>query len=381
MPYHQLNSDALRPGDVILEAGTGKIPSLIRLFDRGELSARGKLFYHVLVYTAMSFVMEATREGVRSIPAARIITNDIGDFRVLRHPEFPEGIKDTRWNEFVDKSLFFYLNLEHDKEYNYLGAIATKLGFLRRSATTDHDSFFCSQLVAEGYRRVGVKLFKHSVNPEAVTPSMFLSDNCLLKPVNYNCFVRLPNYSWIGLFAQRRYDVIKHEPIPLLQLSHDAVRRMIATFGPRLDGLTKQIGKKQTIRTPQDLYLTLTFPDLPDADSVSDGLVEFMERHFPKKEIDAKIEMTKKVYEEIANLDDRKGKALLVRTLRRDIKAIEQLIVIFEMQQIHFTHEKLPQPLKWRSIHDWLQNTLGQQLIVERDFLTWRKVMLDRLTQ
>src|ERR1700733_15957746 len=121
-------------------------------------------------------------------------------------------------------------------------------------------------------------------------------------------------------------------------------RKMVYIFRPRVDRLTNSIGKQQTVRTPQELYLTLTFPDLPDADSLSDELVEFMELNFPRQQINDKIDISKNVIEEMISLGDPEITTMIVGTLQRDITAIEQLIPILEMQQDCFTREKLPPP-------------------------------------
>jgi hypothetical protein len=195
--------------------------------------------------------------------------------------------------------MFRALHSEANKPYNWWGALATKLPFLKGSA----NSFFCSELVAEGYRRLGIPIFNRSIAPADVTPNMFLSNDCLLKPVA-NCFHALPDRSWIAEFAQKRYDVMKREPVPLAQVMHELAKKIVKAFGPRVDALTRSINKKQTIASLQDLYLTLTFPDLPDGDRVSDELVEFMEINFPAKEIADYMQLSKNSLEAGISLND-----------------------------------------------------------------------------
>jgi hypothetical protein len=273
-----------------------------------------------------------------------------------------------------EKLMFLVLHAEANKPYNWWGALATKLPFLKGGT----DSFFCSQLVAEGYRRLGISIFKQNVAPADVTPNMFLSDECLLKPV-VNCFHALPDRPWIAEFARNRYDVMKDEPVPLAQITHERARKIVETFGPRVDALTLSINKKQHITSPQDLYMTLTFPDLPDGDRVSNELVEFLEINYPAKEIADYLELTKNSFEAGISLNDPDVTSIIVKTLRKDIAAVEQLL-----PQIQASAQMMksfpPPPLKRRSIHDWLAKSLVQSVATEISFLQWRKALLARLT-
>jgi hypothetical protein len=227
------------------------------------------------------------------------------------------------------------------------------------------------------YRRLGIAIFKHPVAPEDVTPNMFLSDACLLKPV-LNCFHALPDRPWIAEFARNRYDVMKDEPVPLAKITHERSRKIVETFGPRVDALTRSINKKQHITSPQDLYLTLTFPDLPDGDTVSDELVEFMEINYPAKEIAEFMELSKNSLEAGISLNDPDVTAMIVNTLRKDIAADEQL-----QPQIEASAQMMksfpPPPLKRRSIHDWLAKTLMASVSTQVSDLQWKKALLARL--
>ena len=325
MPYHQLNANVLRPGDVILEAGAGMVAWLIKRFDRGKLSTSGKVFYHVLLYTGMQFVTEATREGVRSFDAGRIITKNPSDFLVLRHPKLSG---ETTISPDLERSFRFVMQDVQNEWYNLRGAISTKLSFIRRNKSAVDNSYFCSQLVAEFFERIGLKIFKDTICPELITPSMFISDNCILQPVNDDCFVILPDHpGW--RYALRRYYLIKTEPFAIQQRTHKLARKMIKLFGPRVEGLLKKIGKEQTIRTPSDLYVALMLPDLPEADLISDQLVEFLEMNGLDLEIAVQTEMKKKAFEELASVVGKPWwKAMLVRWLCRSIKGSKQFIPV-----------------------------------------------------
>jgi hypothetical protein len=158
--YYQLNSEKLRSGDVILEAGTGLGSKIIKLVDRGENAAKYGKFSHVFVYVDMNAIMEAD-EGVRMILASRVITETPDKFLVLRHPAYPSGIEHPEWAAFTKNLMFMALQPEVNKPYNWWGMLATKLTFLKGR----RNAFFCSQLMAmrtDGNHRYSVTKNKRS---------------------------------------------------------------------------------------------------------------------------------------------------------------------------------------------------------------------------
>jgi len=222
MTYYQLDSEKLEPGDVILEAGGGLISNAIKLVDGGALNA----FSHVFVYVGMNLIMEAD-EDVRSILASRVITQTPDSYLVLRHPDFARAISHPVWKSFMGNLAFLAMHPEVNKPYNWRGMFATQLRFLGSSS----NGFFCSQLVAEAYKRVGVAPFKSDVPPQQVTPNRFVSSDCLLSPVP-DCFLKLPDHDWISEFAGNRYEVMKKEPTPLAQMTYEISKDMVGIFGP-----------------------------------------------------------------------------------------------------------------------------------------------------
>ncbi|HEY7248517.1 MAG TPA: hypothetical protein VH678_32030 [Xanthobacteraceae bacterium] len=365
MMFYQLDAEKLRSGDVLLEAGSGLISEAIKIADRGAFS-------HAFLYVGMSMIMEAD-EGVRMLMASRVITDSPDKFLVLRHPDYEQMINNPEWGKFTNSLMFWLLQPEANKDYNWRGMFGTKLPFLNGTKGT----FFCSQLVAEGYRRARIHLFRAEIPPERVTPNMFDSANCLLKPVA-GCFTALPDRSWIAEFGQNRYDVMKEEPVPLAHITHERAKEIVAAFGPRVDELTRRINKKQHIASVQDLYLTLTFPDLPEADQISDELVEFMERRFPAAERLNFIELCKRSFEYGISLKDAEVNALITRTLRRDISATERLVAVIA-GQAQMMKAFPPPPLKRRSIHKWLEKKLADAVASEKELLQWRKNALARI--
>jgi hypothetical protein len=369
MTYYQLDTDKLQPGDVILEAGSGLISNAIKLLDGGALTA----FSHVFLYVGMNLIMEAD-EDVRSILASRVITETPDSYLVLRHPDFAQAISNPVWKSFTGNLAFLVMHPEVNKPYNWRGMFNTKLGFLGNSS----NGFFCSQLVVEAYRRVGVPAFKSDLHPEQVTPNKFVSPDCLLTPVA-DCFLKLPDRDWISEFAGNRYDVMKNEPTPLAQMTYEITKDMVRLFGPRVDKLTASINKKQTITSPMDLYLTLTYPDLPEADAVSDDLVKFMELRYPSGQIKSVIEVAKASCEEAVSWKLPDITEMIKRSLRKDIATIGPMLQLME-KQVRQMRSFPPPPMKRRSIHNWIAKKTDASIRIETEFLEWRKDMLDRIS-
>jgi hypothetical protein len=372
MAFFQLDAEKLEPGDVILESGSGKISKLITVADR-PVGARGDVrFSHVFVYVGMGQIMEAD-EGVRLLLANRVLTEEPERFLVLRHPEYDSLIKSSGWQHDAKHLIFMALHGEANKPYNWRGVLGVKFPWLGSAP----NSFFCSQLVAEGYRRIGVPLFngqEREPTPGEVTPNSFLTKGCLLREVE-DCFHRLPDRPWVAELAANRYEVMKNEPIPLAQLTHQTAEQIVKLFGKRVDALTARINKVQTISSPQELYLTLAFPDLPEADQVSDELVAFMEMNSPVKQIPAFIELQKRSFEAGLAQNDPEVKALIIRTLRKDVASSEQLLPQLQLAT-RAMQSFPPPPLKRRSIHRWLEKNMRATVEAQAGLQQWRKTML-----
>jgi hypothetical protein len=111
---------------------------------------------------------------------------------------------------------FFAMHPEANKPYNWRGMFATKVAFLPGGK----NGFFCSQLVTEAYKRLEVRPFASDVTPEKATPNMFVTTDCLLRPVTESCFIELPKRAWVSELLDSRYTVMKAEPVPLAQLTY-----------------------------------------------------------------------------------------------------------------------------------------------------------------
>lgn len=147
----RFDPDALRPGDVVLEAGASAQGRVIRAIESGRYS-------HALFWLGDGDFIEAVGIGARIISFKRVIVEDRADWAVLRLAD--DGVvgqtaaKEAR-------------NLAHLR-YDLRGALGTKIGFLRRE---DRTRLFCSQLVAQAYQKAGFALVDGQ-QPNAITPKM-----------------------------------------------------------------------------------------------------------------------------------------------------------------------------------------------------------------
>ena len=377
MAYRFLDSEKLKTGDVVLETSDGKISALIKAGDRlkdidEKVPAR---FSHAFIYVGMGYIMEAD-EGVRSILAARIITDKPENFLVLRHPEHPNGICVEWLGEFSSMGVFVAIHPEVNKDYNWRGVFGTKFPFVGST----EGAYFCSQLVGEAYRRLKIDLFEDRRPPELVTPNSLLSKQCKLEPIETEaCFTQLPEADWVSAVAKTsRYKVIENEPIPLAQIAHDVSIKMVETFGPRINTATKKIGKTQTVRSPQDIILTLYFPDLPDGDSISDDIVRFMKISYPSDQVRQYRKMHRIAGEMFLKIGNRQFLSMMKATLTRDIHSVQPMLAMIKSQIEMMTAIPSP-PYAQRSFHRWQLAKLRETIAEESEFLEWRRSFLARI--
>ena len=81
-----------------------------------------------------------------------------------------------------------------------------------------------------------------------------------------------------------------------------------------------------------DLYLTLAYPDLPEADAVSDDLVKFMELRYPSEQIKSVIEVAKASCEEAVSWKQPDITEMIKRSLRKDIATIGPMLQLMDEQ-------------------------------------------------
>ncbi len=347
------------PGDVILEAGEGWYARVTQFLDRGPFS-------HVILYLGANFIVEAVEEGVRIIQALRVITFDPQSYLVLRHPDMENlGDKTNEIISFVEQRLFASLLSELNRPYSWTGALGTKAPFLRRRG---HEHF-CSQLVAEAFQRIGVSIFSKEIPPDRVTPNLFDTESCVLRPVS-GCFLKLPDSEWLRTFARDRYKVMKSSPMPILELGSQIAKDAVKVFGPRVDAAMRKINTVEQVHSLQDLYRALYVPDLPDGDQISDDLTAWMELRYPSGAIQKYAAAIRRSLEQVARSGDQELLNVAIKTLQVDIDLIQRVLPVLEARLP--SAGSVPPPLKVRSIHRWLEKKLRQSILFERKLLKWR---------
>ena len=147
----RFDPDTLRPGDVVLEAGSTGKGLAIRTIDGGSYS-------HALLWLGDGNFIEAVGIGARMISFKRVIVENRNDWAVLRLRD--DGIAGRGAAQQAR-------NLAH-LQYDLRGVLATKIGFLRRE---DRTRLFCSQLVAQAYENAGFALVDGQ-QPNTITPRM-----------------------------------------------------------------------------------------------------------------------------------------------------------------------------------------------------------------
>lgn len=141
----------MRPGDVVLERAEGKVSDTIALFSGGEYS-------HALILVDGGDFIEAIGGGSRTISVVRVVVDDPSRWRVLRY------VGDGGDSNLIASAAATQARNLVFRPYNLKGAIASVTP-LRPGATA---ALFCSQLVAEAYRRAGADGFE---DPDRVTPA------------------------------------------------------------------------------------------------------------------------------------------------------------------------------------------------------------------
>lgn len=151
----------LRPGDVVLERAEGKQSDLIAAATGGEYS-------HALILVDGGDFIEAVQGGSRTISVVRVLVDDPSRWRALRYIGHGQGQGSAT---IAGAAVVHARNLVF-RPYNLKGAIASVTPLRPGTAA----ALFCSQLVAEAYRRAGASGFDH---PDRITPASLETSKAL----------------------------------------------------------------------------------------------------------------------------------------------------------------------------------------------------------
>jgi len=172
----------LRSGDILLFAGRGLVSDTVRVFTRSHWSHIGMVVHLpevpgplVLEATTLSESNDVFRgvpvRGIGLVPFARKVQEYPGEV-ALRQRVGPS------LDETQEKLLRRLVQrLRHRPYKNYLFCHAR--GVLTGRERGDYDAMFCSELVAELYRRVG--WLAKSVSPRSYVPGSFATPEFLLQ--------------------------------------------------------------------------------------------------------------------------------------------------------------------------------------------------------
>lgn len=149
----------LFPGDVVLERSAGKESDLITKFDGGNYS-------HVLMHLGAGEFIEAIDGGSRSISFLRLPLDEPEHWSLFRY------VGAGKMSRIVaEQAALEARNLAH-MPYNLWGALTSITPVPGRPST----ALFCSELVAEAFRRAGAEI-EPGLPPEKTTPRVVERSN------------------------------------------------------------------------------------------------------------------------------------------------------------------------------------------------------------
>lgn len=145
-----LDFKKLIPGDIILESGTNKFSPVIKAITRSNYS-------HAMIYIGDS-IIHALTDGVYSTNPQRVLVDNPAGLKVLR---LKNSLSEQARNTLVN-----YARNLSGSIYSIPEASASAI-FGKTTKESESKQQFCSRLVAQSYRQVGVNIVK---NPDYCTP-------------------------------------------------------------------------------------------------------------------------------------------------------------------------------------------------------------------
>jgi hypothetical protein len=145
-----LDFEKIAPGDIILESGTSKFSSVIKTVTRSNFS-------HAMIYVGHS-IIHALTDGVYSANPQRVLVDNPNGLKVLR-------LKSPLSEQACITVVNYARNLSGSI---YSIPEAGKSAVLKKTnKVTESKQQFCSRLVAQSYRQIGVNIVN---NPDYCTP-------------------------------------------------------------------------------------------------------------------------------------------------------------------------------------------------------------------
>lgn len=156
-----LNTVSLKPCDIILTRGKNITSKSVRFFSAGDYS-------HALCCLTATSLIEATVEGrVFTENPQRLIFENIDDCKVLRLKSI--------LSESDTQTIVAFLQSNISVSYSLKEAVLTRI-YEKTDSLAKESGQFCSRLVAQAFREIGVSLVK---NPDYCSPESLNSSDLL----------------------------------------------------------------------------------------------------------------------------------------------------------------------------------------------------------
>lgn len=165
-----LDLEKLVPGDIILESGSSKFSPVIK-------AVTGSDYSHAMIYVGHS-IIHALPDGVYSTNPQRILADNAKGLKVLR-------LKSPLNEEARNTVVNYARNLAGSTYSIREAGLSAVLG--KTSKASGSKQQFCSRLVAQSYRQIGVSIVKNPdyCTPEDIRRSVSLKEiTGILKPAN-----------------------------------------------------------------------------------------------------------------------------------------------------------------------------------------------------
>lgn len=184
----------LQIGDIILIMSGTKFGKIISSVTKGDFSHVG------LVFKERKYI-EALTSGVQATSTLQIQVKDKEKIKILR----PTAFKNNKLKEACIVKILEEANPNRYRKYNYKGAVTS---VLKKEFIKTNKTFFCSELVALIYQKIGLSLFEKE--PEKVNPNDFVKlIGNLLEDVSDEIITQLPSYSKLYQMDIKYLDVNK----------------------------------------------------------------------------------------------------------------------------------------------------------------------------
>lgn len=214
----------LQIGDIILIMSGTKYGKIISSVTQGDFSHVG------LVFKERKYI-EALTSGVQATSTMQIQVKNKDKIKILRPKVFMDsGLTDDYIQKIREEA-----NPNRYRKYNTKGALTS---IVKKEFTKINKTFFCSELVALIYKKIGLTLFEKE--PEKVTPNDFVKlIGNLLEDVSDEIITELPSYSKLYQMDIEYLDVNKKTEFHESKLISEFIKEVEKILVENKMGMTK----------------------------------------------------------------------------------------------------------------------------------------------